>query len=136
MSAEAPMLPLFDVLDAAEKARRYQERVEAHRRSMRACWPEWEGPRVEESVHGRCSVGQCIVFSETHGENLYLYTAPCRILEVGPGMEWVRAVVDYPPDAASWVLHHNGTVVRMDITEVWPPTDELWALRRAEEVAE
>ena len=135
MSADVPMLPLFDALDAEEKARRHQGSIEAHQRSMRACWPEWEGPRVEDSVHGRCSVGQCIVFSETDGENRYLYCAPCRILEIGPGMAWVRAVVDYPPDAAPWVLHHNGTVVKMDITEVWPPVAELSAMRKSEEVA-
>lgn len=134
---DTPFFPVLIDAEAEAKAKAEQAAAETrrvhHLKSMRVCWPEWEGPKVEDSIHGRCSVGECIVFSETDGENRYLYTAPCRILEIGPGMEWVRAVVDYPPDAAPWVLHHNGIVVKMDITEVWPPTEELWALRRAEE---
>jgi len=133
MNVETPMLPLFQEIEREDERKKHAERVTRATESMRCCWPDWEGPRVEESVHGRCSVGQCVVHSETHGETRYFYCAPCRILEVDAKLEWVRAVVDYPEGSAEWVMHHNGTILKMDITEVWPPTDDLWAIRHAQE---
>jgi len=133
MSEDTLMLPLFQEMEQEEKQCDHQECIQRSIDSMRCCWPDWEGPRVEDSVHGRCSVGACIVHSETHGESRYFYMAPCRILEVDENLEWVRAVIDYPEGSAEWVMHHNGTIVKMDITEVWPPTNDLWALRDARE---
>jgi hypothetical protein len=109
-------------------------RIKQHLDSMRCCWPDWEGPRVEDSVHGRCSVHTCICHSITHNDTRYHYMAPCIIESISEDGNTIIAVVNYEPD--SHCADMNGERLRLDITEVWPPTDELWELRHAEDLAE
>jgi hypothetical protein len=113
---------------AAENLAQLREQNE---KSMRCCWPEWEGPKVEDSIHGLCSVGQCCVFSETHNSTRYHYCAPCRIIEVTD--THVRAVINYPDSAPPHCVEMNGEILRLDRWQVWPPVDELLKLRHEEE---
>lgn len=128
---DRPARSLFTLMRAHRDA---ENRREQHRQSMRNCWPDWEGPRVEDSVHGRCQVGECCVHSLTHGQTLYHYMAPCIIESISDDGNTIIAVIDYPAD--SHCAADNGQRLRLDITEVWPPTAELWAMRHAEDLAE
>ncbi len=98
---------------------------------MSCCWSEWHGPRVEESVHGRCSVHTCIAYNLTHGENRYHYMAPCRIESISEDGNTIIAVVDYPTEGVTHAgiiacaRNYNGERLRLDITEVWAPVADL-----------
>lgn len=121
-----------------------RKRIARFREHRRLCWPEWEGPRVEDSVHGRCEVNPCCCFSITHNTVTYHYQAPVKITEVRPDGS-VIGFIDYIPDPTDpdqtqgvnmCARNHNGEVVLLQPDEIWPPTDDLWALIDAEELAE
>lgn len=96
------------------------ERVASHRKSMKLCWPQWNGPKVDsESVDGYCSVNCAIVHSITHGENRYHYMAPCRIIGIEDNRKTIIAEIQY--EQGSTCEHYNGELLRLDITEVWAP---------------
>jgi hypothetical protein len=116
--------PDFDFLathDAATATTAADARITRHIESMRCCWPYWQGPRVEDSIHGRCSVHDTMAENLTTGRNQYHYMAPCRIESVSPdGME-IIGVIDYAPGSTcAWM---NGQRLRLPITNVWPVTD-------------
>ena len=126
--------PLFAFIgqhDQASAAKRDVGRIADHITFMRCFWPDWQGPRVEDSVHGLCSVHNCIVFNLTHNENRYHYMAPCRIESVSEDGLTVTAVIDYGPDSVC--SHYNGERLRLDITEVWPPVARLIAMRHQQD---
>lgn len=114
------LIPIFKEMDAAADAKR----IERHIELMRICWPDWQGPIVSDDIHGRCEVGTCIVFSETDGGPRYHYCAPCKIIEISPDGTTIRASVDYP-DFSLLSQIYNNKVLRLHITEVWPPVAEL-----------
>ena len=120
-------LSILEELDRQAAAASQDRRVAEHIATMRMCWEEWQGPVVEDSIHGRVSVHTCIVHSLTHGQPRYHYMAPCRLVEIEPdGLHYI-AVVDYAPD--SHCAHLNGERLRLHITELWPPYREIIALR-------
>jgi hypothetical protein len=127
------MKSLFEKL---RETRRRKDRVRSHIQSMRCCWPEWEGPRVEDSVHGLCSVHSCCVHSITHGETRYHYMAPCVIESISEDGETIIAVIQYDESAPEHCRDDNGEKLRLDITEVWAPTATLWTMYHAAQVAE
>lgn len=127
------LLPVFEKMVAAEESTKANHRIERHIESMRCCWPEWHGPVVSNDIHGRCSVGIPCVFSEKYGEIRYHYCAPCKIIEVSEDGTTIRAAIDYrdyPEHVAALAAIHNNTVLRLHITEVWPPVAELIANRK------
>jgi hypothetical protein len=119
-------------------------RIQRHIESMRLCWPEWEGPRVEDSVHGRCSVHPCCCFSITQNTVTYHSSAPVKITEIRPDGS-VIGFIDYIPDPDDpdqsqgvnmCARNYNGEVVLLQPDEIWPPVTDLWAMHYAEELAE
>lgn len=111
---ETDELPfIFDELDRTQHA----ERIAYHLKSLRLCWPEWDGPKVG----GRCEVDSCVVHSITHNERRYHYMAPCVLLKED-GEYWT-ACVDY---ADGWCKDtYNGELLRLHITEIWAPVHIL-----------
>ena len=114
-----------------------------HWRSVRTCWPDWEGPIItadDTDPAGWCSVGQCVVHSITHCENRYHYCAPCRILEILEDGNTLIVEVRYPtgPDArVSWCAEaYNGERLRLTGSEIWVPVDMMWERRHAASVKE
>lgn len=121
-----------------------RRRIEQHLRSMRLAWPEWEGPRVEDSIHGRCEVHSCICRSLTHGDERYHYMAPVKITEVRPDGS-VIGFIDYIPDPSDpdqtqgvnmCARQYNGEVVLLEPEDIWAPVTDLWALRHANALAQ
>lgn len=112
---------------------RNRRRVNEHTRSMRICWPDWEGPRVEDSVHGRCQVNSGCCHSITHGGDRYHYMAPVKITEIRPDGSGI-GFIDYPADCHCSDM--NGEQVLLQPDEIWPPVQEMWAIRHAEELVE
>ncbi len=97
--------------------------VEHHKNSMRLCWPEWDGPKAG----GRCEVHDILAWSVTHGRALFRYMAPCEILGQEDG-EWL-ARIDYPEGTPCAALY-NGEILRLPITNIWPPVQQLIAARK------
>lgn len=97
--------------------------VAHHIKMMRSCWPEWDGPKVG----GRCEVHDVLAWSVTHGRNLYHYMAPCELMAEKAG-EWI-ARIDYPE--TSWCAKkYNGEILRLPITNIWPPVQLLISARK------
>jgi hypothetical protein len=138
MKSKKPVKPLDpprSLYRIRREANKRKEHVARHIASMRCCWPEWEGPKVEDSVHGRCSINECGIH----------YMAECRIESVSEDGETITVVIDYKrnpydPDDSQGVnmcaRNDNGTRLTLDITEIWPPTRDLWELHYAEDCAE
>jgi len=103
-----------------EEEQSRQKWIDQHLQSLRTCWPEWEGPRVG----GWCSVNSTCAFSVTHGELRYHYCAPCRLLFQIDQWTWL-AVIVYTGD--THCRCYTGELLRLDITDIWAPTDKLWA---------
>lgn len=113
--------------DAAAKVEAAHQ--QDHWRSLRLCWPDWEGPIVTtdpEDPAGYCSVNHC-------GPH---YMAPCRILAVHDGGNRLDVEVAYPRDAPAWCIADNGTKLTLTGDEIWAPTRLLWARHHAASVAE
>lgn len=133
--------PLFDFIhehDAQQEREKTDNGREENIKSCRICWPEWNGPKVHspdmpnDQIDGYCEVGQCIVYSITHGEPRYHYCAPCKIIEVH--QDHVVAVVDYDtesdhPGTSGCAKTYNGEKLRIDLWEIWPPTARIRAWR-------
>jgi hypothetical protein len=117
----------YQILAAARaaKARRI-----ANVESMRCCWPEWHGPAVSDDIHGLCQVGEVCCYDETEGRVCYHYSEPARIIEMLDGGNTIRAQLI---DSEDPVGNPDATprIVRLDLSEIWPPVDELWKLRNA-----
>jgi hypothetical protein len=118
------MLPAIEAALDVERAKRTledrRERIEYVKDGWRVCWPEWEGPRVG----GWCEVSSCCAFSITRGKECYHYGAPCEILEISPDGETLIVEVQFPPEVVH-CSHYNGERLRLDITQVWAPTQLL-----------
>lgn len=104
-----------------------------NRESMRCCWPDWEGPRVEDSIHGRCQVGQTCAYNLARGCTTYLYCVPLRIISVTADGNTIVGAIDYDETVHPGLADQNGELVLLDIWEVWPPVDLLWQLRHEQE---
>lgn len=107
---------------AAEKESRLQrwerEQDEENLRSMRACWPEWDGPKVGM----RCEVRSTVVHDLTDNDLAYHYCAPV-VLEEHDGEYWI-ARVDYDKDC--WAAKvYNGRKLRLRMSDIWPPVHDL-----------
>lgn len=124
-----PDLPFIAELAATQAAANTEARITRHLESLACCWPEWKGPRVEHSIHGRCSVGSTICRNLTFGDDRYHYMAPCRIESISPDGRTITAVVEY--ESGSFCEWMNGQRLQLDITEVWAPVAHLTALRHA-----
>lgn len=124
---DAPMFELFERTDReAENAKARESRqrsIQDHLRSLRCCWPEWDGPRAG----GLCSVDGCIAYSLTHRGTRYHMSAPCRLLFQIDEWTWV-AVVEYLGD--THCRCYTGELLRLDITDIWAPVAHLVAVRR------
>lgn len=104
-------------------------RYEDHIKSMRCCWPEWEGPEVG----GYCSVGECCPYHpDTNESQGYHYTERCKILEQRDEYTWI-VKIDHSNetlDKAPWMERDNGKILVLDLLSIWAPTDDLWKERR------
>lgn len=97
--------------------------VAHHIKMMRSCWPEWDGPKVG----CRCQVAGCFAWSITHNSLQYRSAAPCKLIAEESG-EWI-ACIDYPE--TSWCAKkYNGEILRLPITNIWPPVQQLIATRK------
>lgn len=102
--------------------------------SMRCCWPEWEGPRVEDSIHGMCQVGPCCAFNMSKGRVTYLYCVPLKILDVSGDGNTILGAIAYPEtERYKGFTEENGELVLLDLWEVWPPVNLLVEQRHEEE---
>lgn len=137
MKDEQPLLPWFVADEAKQQQNKFasegSKQFKEHLRTMRMCWPEWNGPRLSDGIDGRISVHNSCVQSETHGETRYHYMAPCKIIEIGPRFSWLRVAVDYDDDAPEHCRDDNGEILHLDFDEIWPPTEELWTIRNRNE---
>lgn len=97
--------------------------IAQHIKMMRICWPEWDGPNVGD----RCEVHDCMALSVTHGAIRYHYMAPCEIIGEEAG-EWL-ARIEYPPGTPCAALY-NGEILRLPITNIWPPVRWLNEAKR------
>lgn len=120
--------PFFDALLLQEKEEQAKaeitnrkKQIAEHRRMMKLCWPNWNGPKIDsESADGYISVGTCIVYSITHGQKNYHAGAPCRVIGIEDDGETIIAEIEYK--AGCICQHYNGELLRLDILEIWPPT--------------
>jgi len=116
--------PVFPSLVADERTRHIAD----HRKSMRLCWPDWDG---NLSVGAQIECHACIATRADDGSPLYAYTAPCKIVEVVDENTFI-VEIDYPPDVlahAAWLSIYNGVRLRLDICDVWVPVRLLIAQR-------
>lgn len=111
-----PFLPGFE--PAAPPT---QDRAASNLASMRLCWPQWQGPRISEDVHGYISVGGCIVYNESHQRHSFHYTELCKVIEIT--REHIRAVIAMGEDSV--IAHKNGQVLCLGYDEIWPPVSLL-----------
>jgi hypothetical protein len=137
-----PFIVADDKLRAAEERR---QRVADHIESMACCWEEWDGNQGIK-VGTRIELGSCsatlaedraypwkIGVGENNtgkaGTSVYCYMAPAKVVEV-VDTETFIAEIQYPTGTDSeenrvsveWM---NGTKLRLDILEVWPPVQDL-----------
>ena len=113
----------FFALDASTEAA-VDKHLIAHLRSLEICWPEWPGP----TPGGDAQVHELFAESLTHGGNRYHYMAPVRLLfEIAEDV-WI-AVVEYAPGSTCWRL--NGELLRLPLTNIWPPVKRLMTARKA-----
>lgn len=125
-SEQLGLLDQWEQQTAANAAeRRRMERIEAHRQSRRACWPEWAGPAAGEL----CDVAGCTVRKED-GTTIYAYTEQCRLLEQRPDGSWLAVIEMGTVHGKPWP--GDGTRLILEDTNIWPPTRELWKARRGE----
>ncbi len=122
------LLPFIKQMDTEAAQQRQADQLQAHVESMRCCWPEWEGPRVEDSVHGHCQVHSLTAHSLKYGDRRYHYMAHCRIESISKDGQTIIAIVGYPEDRPD-LAHLNGDRLQLDLSEVWPPVHLLRALR-------
>ena len=129
----------FPELLAEEQARREADydlqrhiAIINHVRAMRACWPEWHGPRVQAGANGRCQVHGNRVWNETLSQWADHHGAWCRIIWVSDSHEEINVIIDYGPHEAVQALPDEGQVLRLHITQVWPP---IWRLAPGTEPA-
>ena len=121
MSAIVDQPGLFDAIEADEADRR---RLEAHRQQLRACWPEWEGPRVG----GLCEVAQPVVRTED-GQTTYAYSEQCRLIERRPDGTWLAVIEMGEVHGKPW--WKDGTRLILEEVEIWAPVQQLRAARDA-----
>lgn len=114
----------------AAAARADRARRAANVESMRCCWPEWRGPVVSDDIHGLCQVGATCCYDETQECVCYHYTEPARIIEILDRGNTIRAQLINSADPAGFP-DRKPRIVRMDLSEIWPPVDELWKLRKS-----
>lgn len=108
---------------AAQDERRAQ-RIAGHHRAWTACWPEWDGPEVG----GLCEVSQCVATKED-GAMTYAYMQQCRLLNLREDGTWLAVIEMDDIDGKPW--SKNGVRLILEDTDIWPPTRQIWALRRA-----
>lgn len=135
----------FAAADQSRAAAGRRARVADHLKSMRCCWPEWDG-NDGIVVGTRCECGSCIAeLAEDFmiqwpdqsppllaGQRCYQYTAPVFIAEVIDPETFI-GVVDYPPTSQGHVTRYNGMRLKLDITDIWPPVRLLIAARHTKE---
>jgi hypothetical protein len=97
--------------------------VADHIKMMRLCWPEWDGPKVG----GRCQVHSILAWSVTQNAERYHYMAPCEIIGEESG-EWLGRI-DYPENSRCAAIY-NKEILRLPITNIWPPVRELVLSRK------
>jgi hypothetical protein len=123
--------PVFEFFAQEELARQKVEKendladeIKRHWESLRLCWSEWNGPKVDPtSIDGYCSVDTTVVYSITHGENRYHYMAPCRIISASEDLLWFEVEVEYKKDCHC--AHYNGERLKLHITDVWAPVYKI-----------
>jgi len=111
-----------------------RQRIEDHKRTMRMCWPNWDG---DLSVGAPIDCGSAIahlaepvtLWGKEMGVGcpFYAMSVPCRILEVVDDETFIAAI-DYSPEDLernAWARHHQGIKLRLDILDVWVPYDRL-----------
>ena len=121
---DTPMFDFFIKEEAVATAQKIihedEEEVKNHRKILKICWPDWDGPLVDyESIDGYCEVGKPIVHSITDEKNLYCYMAPCRITSISDDGLEVIAEIAYEENSTCY--HMNGNQLKLHITEVWAP---------------
>lgn len=141
MSAKKkPSKPFYNHNSVFER----RKRAARQRESIRLYWPEWEGPKVEDSVHGRCQVDSGTVLHLDTGEKYCHYCAPVKITEVRPDGS-VIGYIDYirdpdDPDQTQGTNmcanNYNGIRLHIEPDNIWPPVHDLWEIHYAEELAE
>lgn len=126
MKVVFPKLP-----DAADNRFAYNAK------SIRCCWPDWEGPKVtaadDPDPAGFASCGSGTVFSITNNCDTWHYCAPFKIEKIYPNGT-VEGVISYEGD--THCTAYNGERIRVPLDCLWPPTGKLWEKRYAEELAE
>lgn len=93
------------------------DRAASNLASMRLCWPEWQGPRISDDIHGYISVGGCIVYNESHQRHSFHYTEICKVIEITP--DHIRAVIAMGENSV--IANKNGQVLCLKHHEIWPP---------------
>jgi len=119
--------PIFDFFteefkdaDAIKEQEELTDEIKRHWESLRLCWSEWKGPKVDsDSIDGYCQVHHITAYSITHGENRYHYMAPCRIDKISEDMMWYEVTVDYREDCHC--ANYNRERLKLHITDVWAP---------------
>lgn len=84
---------------------------------VRLCWPQWEGPRISDDVHGYISVGGCIVYNESHQRHSFHYTEICKVIEITS--QHIRAVIAMGEHSV--IANKNGQVLCLKHHEIWAP---------------
>lgn len=123
--------PIFDFFIEEEKALAatkekddLENEIKRHWESLRMCWSEWKGPKVDPtSIDGYCQVNHITVYSITHGENRYHYMAPCRIISASDDLTWFEVEVEYDKDCHC--AHYNGERLKLHITDIWAPVYKI-----------
>lgn len=140
-SAAVSQQPMFPTVQAGVAELETRSRIEGrarqvqrHRDSMRICWPQWNR---DLTVGASIECHSCIAtlaedatlphVQLSAGGGLYMYCAPCTIVEVVDPETFI-AVVSYDAAAVKgspWIGIYNGIKLRLDILDVWVPVRRL-----------
>jgi hypothetical protein len=127
MTAELPGISDHLAVEKAAAQDRWRDKLDDDNlRSMRTCWPEWDGPKVGMTAQ----VKSPVVYSITEGEMRY-HAGALVVLEAHDGLYWTARVEygDHCPIAPIY----NGHRLRLRMMDIWPPVYELREQRFGED---
>ena len=107
---EAPQTDFLGGFDAEQKERDEALQLKLHRESWMCCW-RWKGPEVGGFIELHSVFGK-----KADGESIYAYMEQCRVTKIeGRTVTAVLEGNNYPQNK-------DGTVLILDLLDIWPPT--------------
>lgn len=118
---------LHEAADEIERLQKGKVKTIKVMRDGRMCWPEWDGPKVG----GHCQVHYITAMHLDDGQEYYHTGERVLLLEHRADGCWIGKI-DHDEETlekAPWMADGNGTMLVLPITNIWPPTNDLWRAR-------